>query len=109
MKNLKKIMGISFMVQSLSFGVLFFMLARKKKSYSKAFAAMSILGALAGSACFLFSFKDLKKKKRLLALEDCCDADDDFDEEDFDDDLSCSFEDDDLFDDLDDLDDDADK
>ena len=103
MKNLKKILGISFLVQSVSFGLLFFLLSKKKKSYSKAFAAMSILGALSSSICFFLSIKDVKKKKRLIALEDCCDCDDDFDEDyDDDDDLSCSFEDDDLFDDLDD-------
>ena len=101
MKNLKKIIGISLFCQSATFGALFFILASKKKSHSKAFAAISILSAVAGGVLFYLGLTESKKKKRMLALEDCYDADDDF-EDNFEDDLTCSFEDDDAWDDLDD-------
>lgn len=95
MKRLKPILGITLLVQSITFFVLFLVNAEKKKNLAKAFAALSAVGAVAGGVLI---FLDYRERKQLKTAED--DMFDEFDEflEDYDDidvcedDILCSFE-----------------
>ena len=94
-KKLKPIVGVSLLIQSITFFVLFLVNAEKKKNLSRVFAIFSAIGGIAGVALLVSEFRDRKKAKN-AALED----DEYFDEilDDFDDfnigedDISCSFE-----------------
>lgn len=90
MKKLKPILAVSLLVQSLTFFVLSLLNIEKKKNLAKAFAAIGVVGGAAGA--YLLA-TELKSRKC------CCEAGacDDFDEfDDLDvceDDILCSFED----------------
>ena len=92
MKNFKPILGISLLVQSLTFLVLSLVNIERKKNLAKAFAFVSAISGLAGGALLYVEYSD---RKKLIDAED-----DMFDEflEDYDDidvcedDIVCSFE-----------------
>lgn len=93
MKKFRPILGISLLVQSITFLVLFLINLEKKKSLAKTFAVFSALGGAAGAALLVAELRDRKK----LGV----DEDDDYYDEfldDFDDleisedDILCSFE-----------------
>lgn len=95
MKNIKPILGISLIVQSLTFFVLALVNVEKKKNLAKAFAVMSAVSGLSGGALL---YAEYSNRKKLIEAED--DMFEDFDEflEDYDDidvcedDILCSFE-----------------
>lgn len=91
-KNVKSIIGICLLVQSVSFLILFFMFWKKKKSLSSAFAALSAIGGISGAYLLL---SEIKAKKASDADDDSIFDfdDDDFSLDNFDtDDIECSFE-----------------
>ena len=70
LKRTKFIAGISLLAQSVSFMVVFIILAVKKKSIWKAFLAVGLAGAAAGSLLTVSALKQNKKFKELLASMD---------------------------------------
>ena len=66
-KKVKFTVAISLLVQSVSFVVVFFILAAKKKSFAKAFLALAAIGGAAGTG-MLFSY--LNDEKKSLAFDD---------------------------------------
>lgn len=94
MKKLRPILGISLLVQSLTFFVLFLVNAERKKNLSRVFAAFSAIGGVAGAALLVYDAKERKKAAEEFNAEDYFDEIlDDFDEFDIDeDDIVCSFE-----------------
>ena len=95
MKGIKPILGITLLAQSVTFFVLFLVNAEKKKNLSRAFAAISAIGAIAGGTLLVLDYQERKKLKE--AEEDMFDEFDEF-LEDYDDvdvcedDILCSFE-----------------
>lgn len=92
MKKIRLILGISLIVQSITFFVLCLVNLEKKKNLAKTFGAFSAAGGIAGVALLISEYKN---RKKIRAAED--DLYDEFceDFEDFDideDDLVCSFE-----------------
>ncbi len=95
MKKLRPILGISLIVQSVTFFVLCLLNLEKKKNLAKAFGVFSALGGIAGAALLISEYKSRKKLKEME--DDYFDEFDEFAEsfEDFDadeDDILCSFE-----------------
>ena len=66
-KKTKFTVAISLIVQSVSFVIMFFILAGKKKSFAKAFLAMASVGGIAGTA-FLCSY--LKEDRDDMRLDE---------------------------------------
>ena len=90
MKKLRPILAVSLLVQSLTFFVLNI---EKKKNLAKAFAAIGVAGGAAGA--YLLATK-LKSRKYCCEAGDCDDFDEFDDLDDLDvceDDILCSFED----------------
>lgn len=75
MKKTKMIIGISLIVQSITFFILFLIYWNKKRSLAKTFAAFSAAGGVVGAICLV---SELKKKN-------CCNK---VDEEDIDEDFA---------------------
>ena len=73
--------GITLIVQSISFVILFFMLYRKKKNLANTFLALSAIGGAAGAYLVLTEAKKELDACEQAALDacDCCCGDDDFD------------------------------
>lgn len=92
MKKIRLILGISLLVQSITFFVLCLVNLEKKKNLAKTFGAFSALGGIAGVALLVSEYKNRKKIK--AAEEDLYDEFcEDFDDFEIDeDDLVCSFE-----------------
>lgn len=90
-KNVKSIVGICLLVQSVSFLILFVIFWKKKKSFAGAFAALGAVGGISGAYLLL---SEIKSKKDSDSDEPCFDYDDDdFNLDAFDtDDIECSFE-----------------
>lgn len=88
MKKTKMIIGISLIVQSITFFILFLIYWNKKRSLAKTFAAFSAAGGIVGAFCLV---SELKNKK-------CCSVEEDEIDEDFadldvcEDDIVCSFD-----------------
>lgn len=89
MKKTKMIIGITLMVQSITFFILFLIYWGKKKNLAKTFAAFAAAGGVVGAYCLI---SELKGRK-------CCTAfDDEGIDEDFadldvcEDDILCSFD-----------------
>ncbi|HOJ47448.1 MAG TPA: hypothetical protein PLD48_01080 [Bacillota bacterium] len=88
MKKTKMIIGISLLVQSLTFFILFLIYWNKKRSLAKTFAAFSAAGGVVGAICLI---SEMKNKK-------CCSVEEDEIDEDFadldvcEDDIVCSFD-----------------
>ena len=95
MKKFRPILGISLMVQSVTFFILSILNIEKKKSLATAFGIFGVVGGATGAALLYSEYKD---RKRLADAEE--DFFDEFDEfiDDFDDvdvnedDILCSFE-----------------
>lgn len=93
MKKFRPILGISLIVQSITFFILFLVNLEKKKGLAKTFAVFSALGGTAGVVLLT---AEIKERKKLRSSEE----DDYYDEflDDFDDlgisedDILCSFE-----------------
>ena len=82
MKKLKPILGISLLVQSISFLILCLLNLEKKKNVATAFGIFSAIGGVAGTALLISNYKDNKVEDEFF--ED----DDFFFDEDFEDDFS---------------------
>jgi hypothetical protein len=88
MKKTKMIIGISLIVQSITFFILFLIYWNKKRSLAKTFAAFSAAGGAVGAFCLI---SELKNRK-------CCRVDEDDIDEDFadldvcEDEILCSFD-----------------
>ncbi len=82
MKKLKPILGISLLVQSVSFLVLCLINLEKKKSLATVFGIFSAIGGVAGTALLVSNYKEEKIK------DDFFDDEDFFFDEDFEDDFS---------------------
>ncbi len=90
MRKTKTILGISLLVQSLSFFILFIIYWGKRKSLAKTFIAFSAAGGLAGGYLLV---SDLLCKKSDLEFDDE-EIDEDFADLDvLEDDIVCSFDD----------------
>lgn len=95
MKNFKPILGISLLVQSLTFLILALVNVERKKNLAKAFAVIGAVSGVAGGALLCVEYSN---RKKLASAED--DMFDEFDEffEDYDDmdvcedEIACSFE-----------------
>ena len=95
MKKLKPILGISLLVQSITFFVLCLLNLEKKKNLAKAFGIFGAIGGIAGVALLISEYKNRKKLKEME--EDYFDEFDEFAEsfDDLDvdeDDILCTFE-----------------
>ena len=93
MKKLRPILAVSLLVQSLTFFVLSLLNIEKKKNLAKAFAAIGVAGGAAGA--YLLA-TELKPRKYCCEAGDCDDFDEFDDLDDLDvceDDILCSFED----------------
>ena len=90
-KNFKFYAGISALVTGMMFIVLFFILYSEKKSLAKTFAALATVSGFSGAILLIMDAKE-KSEKTELILDDSLECDDfDFDCLD-DDDIDCSFE-----------------
>ncbi|MBQ3230493.1 MAG: hypothetical protein IJO64_03165 [Clostridia bacterium] len=93
MKKLRPILGISLIVQSITFFVLFLINLEKKKNLAKTFAAFSALGGVAGTALLVAEFRERRKLKAAEEEDYYDEFLDDFDDLDIsEDDILCSFE-----------------
>ncbi len=95
MKKIRPILGVSLLVQSITFLVLCLINLEKKKNLAKVFGVFSALGGITGVALLIYEYKARKQAK--LADDELYDEFyEDFDEfDDFDvseDELLCSFE-----------------
>ncbi|MBO4452346.1 MAG: hypothetical protein J5793_00270 [Clostridia bacterium] len=90
-KKFRLIIGISLCVQAITFFILALLNLEKKKALAATFAAIGAAGGVAGGVLI---YKEIKDRRRALE-EDFDDFDDfDFDDEDIDeDDILCSFDD----------------
>lgn len=90
MKKTKMIIGISLLVQSLAFFILFLIYWGKKKNLAKTFAAFAAAGGVVGAYCLV---SELKCRKHIGEYDDE-DIDEDFADLDVcEDDILCSFDD----------------
>lgn len=81
MKKLKPILGISLLVQSITFLILSLVNVEKRKNLAIAFGVFSAIGGVAGAGLLVSEYNDRKKLKA------------DFDEEDYFDDILEGFDD----------------
>ncbi len=89
MKKTKMIIGISLLVQSLTFFILFLIYWGKKKSLAKTFVAFSTAGGIVGAYCLI---SELKCRRHIGEYDDE-DIDEDFADLDVcEDDIICSFD-----------------
>ena len=83
-KRTKFFIGVSLLAQSISFFIVFIVLAIKKKNLWKTFFAAGLIGGIAGCALTVSSLmRDRKFRRVLEAVDDLC-APDDFDPTDVD-------------------------
>ncbi|MBR2901098.1 MAG: hypothetical protein IKC39_02500 [Clostridia bacterium] len=96
MKKFRPILGISLLVQSITFFVLYLVNVEKKKNLAKAFAAFAAIGGVSGAVLLYAEYKERKMLKDFDAEEYYDDFDeflDDLDDIDVsEDDIACSFE-----------------
>lgn len=89
MKKTKMIIGISLVVQSIAFFILFLIYWNKKKSLAKTFAAFSAAGGVVGAYCLV---SELRKKNCCSKIDED-DIDEDFADLDVcEDEILCSFD-----------------
>ena len=92
MKKLKPILGISLIVQSISFLILCLLNLEKKKSLATVFGVFSALGGMTGIALLVSHYKNKKAEADLLEDDDDFYFDEEFEEEFPEiDDIECSF------------------
>ena len=70
LKKTKLFAGIAFLVQSVSFLTVFIVLWAKKKSISKTFLIIGLLGGVAGTVITVQAIKEDKQFKSMLAAVD---------------------------------------
>ncbi|HBL85326.1 MAG: hypothetical protein A2Y17_03765 [Clostridiales bacterium GWF2_38_85] len=94
MKKFRFYAAISLIVQSISFAIIFLVLYNKKRSLAKTFAALSVVGGIAGAWLLICESQEKAKRDRMLAMDACCDmSDEDFMEDDVtEEDINCTFE-----------------
>lgn len=98
MKKFRFYAAVTLLVQSISFAIVFIVLYNKKKSLAKTFAALSVVGGIAGAWLLVREIKEKEKRDRMLAMDACCDmSDEDFLDDDTSDDITvdeinCTFE-----------------
>jgi len=85
LKKTKFYVGISLLVQSFSFVVMFFALCKKKKDLASVILAIAAAGGAAGAVLLYLDAKDELKRRKITAARDACCGDDgdffdDFDE-----------------------------
>ena len=95
MKKFRPILGISLIVQSITFFVLSLVNIERKKNLAKAFAIFGAIGGVAGSWILYEEYKE-RKNRKLLEEEIYDEFDEffeDYDEDEIeDDDILCTFE-----------------
>lgn len=93
MKKFRPILGISLLVQSITFLVLSLINLERKKNLAKAFAVFSAVGGVTGAALLVCEYKERKKLKSAEEDDYYDEFLDDFDDLDIsEDDILCSFE-----------------
>lgn len=92
MKKIRPILGVSLIIQSITFLVLCLVNIEKKKALAKTFGVFSAVGGVAGVALLVIEFRNRKKSKKAEAelYDEFSDDFDDFDIEE--DELLCTFE-----------------
>ncbi|MHC1695151.1 MAG: hypothetical protein AB9835_07745 [Eubacteriales bacterium] len=79
MKRPKFIIGVVLVVQALTFIGLFFVLYGKKKSLAKTLVALATAGGITGALLLASNARDERHRRNIMAMDACCDFDDDFD------------------------------
>lgn len=96
MKKFRPILGISLLVQSITFFILYLLNVEKKKNLARAFAAFAAIGGISGAVLLYAEYKERKMLQDFDAEEYYDDFDeflDDLDDIDVsEDDIACSFE-----------------
>lgn len=67
MKRKKFLVGVTLLIQSVSFFLMFLMLCRKKKSLAKAILTVAALGGIAGCALLYLDSKDELARRHIAA------------------------------------------
>lgn len=81
LKKTKFFIGISLLVQSVTFLTIFFVLLIKKKSVSKTFLIVGLLGGVSGTVLTYKALKEDKQFKAMMAaVDNLYDYDDDYDD-----------------------------
>lgn len=92
MKRFKPILGISLLIQSVTFLILSLINLEKKKSLAAVFGIFSALGGAAGTALLISDYKEKKNEEEFDAedyYDEILDGFDDFDISE--DEIDCSF------------------
>lgn len=94
MKRLKPILGISCLVQSITFFILCLINVEKKKNAATAYGIFSAIGCAAGTALLISDYKERKAMEEDFYADEYFDEIlDEFDEDDLieEDDIDCAF------------------
>lgn len=95
MKKIRPILGVSLLVQSITFLVLCLVNLEKKKNLAKTFGIFSAIGGIGGVALLVMEYKSRKAAKEddLDLYDEFYEDFDEFDDfDDSDDELLCTFE-----------------
>ena len=95
MKKIRPILGISLLVQSVTFFVLCLLNLEKKKSLAKCFGIFGALGGIAGTWLLVSEYKSrkaLQEDEDYFEEFDEYDEFDEFDDEITEDEINCAFE-----------------
>lgn len=76
LKKTKFYVGITLIVQAVSFAAMFISLCRKKKSLANAILAIALAGGITGAVLLYLDSKDEHKRRKITAARDACCADD---------------------------------
>ena len=84
LKKTKFFVGITLLVQSLTFLTMFVILWAKQKSLWKTFLVIGLAGGVAGTMLTYKAVKEDKQFKAMMAaVDNLCDYEDDYDDDDF--------------------------
>ncbi|MBQ8551847.1 MAG: hypothetical protein IJ428_03430 [Clostridia bacterium] len=76
LKKTKFYVGITLIVQAVSFAALFIALCRKKRSVANAILAIAAIGGITGAVLLYLDSKDELKRRKIIAARDACCAED---------------------------------
>ena len=84
LKKTKFFVGLTLLVQSLTFLTIFVILWAKQKSLWKTFLVIGLAGGVAGTMLTYKAVKEDKQFKAMMAaVDNLCDYEDDYDDDDF--------------------------